>query len=418
MAVIQTPRTHRRPERGEQVPQKEPQRLRTETKHGIVVVVLFMLAALALLSMFDLAGGVGQNINSGLHTLFGIPILIAPAVMIFLGYVLMKPEKYKLRFSHYLGMLLFIIALTGFFHLFVPLDQATDVIGESRGGGYLGLSLSYPLQKIMGGLATGIVLFGLLIISLLLSFDMSLTSLMQHGTIVQRLGGRVRDFFGKIRTNLDTRKGYEEDSGDSSFSRQPLEESTKSQIAPLTVGATSQQAASGSAQQEMFPEVKRVKKKIPVPTDLLDQNNTKPISGDIEANKERIHKTLANFGIPVEMSEVNVGPTVTQYTLKPAEGVKLAQLTTLSNDLALALAAHPIRIEAPIPGKSLVGIEVPNKSIATVRLRQMLESSEFKKRKTNLFPGYRGSQISIRCRICLSPALPDRESLFASIPFC
>jgi S-DNA-T family DNA segregation ATPase FtsK/SpoIIIE len=85
------------------------------------------------------------------------------------------------------------------------------------------------------------------------------------------------------------------------------------------------------------------------------------------------------------MGDVSVGPTVTQYTLRPAEGVKLSQILTLQNDLALALAAHPLRIEAPIPGKSLVGIEVPNQSVSLVKLREILESEPYRKRKNNLF---------------------------------
>ena len=84
------------------------------------------------------------------------------------------------------------------------------------------------------------------------------------------------------------------------------------------------------------------------------------------------------------MGDVNVGPTVTQYTLKPADGVKLAQITSLQNDIALALAAHPIRIEAPIPGKSLIGIEVPNQKVSMVRLREIISSEAFTTRKSNL----------------------------------
>ena len=124
--------------------------------------------------------------------------------------------------------------------------------------------------------------------------------------------------------------------------------------------------------------------KIDLPLDLLSGKIGKPTSGDIKTNAMVIQRTLENFGIPVEMNEVSVGPTVTQYTFKPAEGIKLAKITTLSNDLALALAAHPIRIEAPIPGKSLVGVEVPNQSKAVVGLREILESSDFKARKSNL----------------------------------
>ena len=84
------------------------------------------------------------------------------------------------------------------------------------------------------------------------------------------------------------------------------------------------------------------------------------------------------------MSEVNIGPTVTQYTLKPAEGIKLSKITTLSNDLSLALAAHPLRIEAPIPGRSLVGVEVPNKIRCQVRLRNLIDNQDFKNQRYNL----------------------------------
>lgn len=113
------------------------------------------------------------------------------------------------------------------------------------------------------------------------------------------------------------------------------------------------------------------------PIDLLSKNETVPTSGNIKENSLIIKKTFENFGIPVEMAEVNVGPAVTQYAFKPAEGVKLSKITTLSNNLALALAAHPIRIEAPIPGKSLVGIEVPNKIRATVTLRTLVENPNY-----------------------------------------
>ncbi len=113
------------------------------------------------------------------------------------------------------------------------------------------------------------------------------------------------------------------------------------------------------------------------PVDLLSKNETAPTSGNIKENSLIIKKTFENFGIPVEMTEVNVGPAVTQYAFKPAEGVKLSKITTLSNNLALALAAHPIRIEAPIPGRALVGIEVPNKVRATVTLRNLVADQKY-----------------------------------------
>jgi S-DNA-T family DNA segregation ATPase FtsK/SpoIIIE len=94
----------------------------------------------------------------------------------------------------------------------------------------------------------------------------------------------------------------------------------------------------------------------PPPLSLLQEDRGKPGVGDIKANSNIIKRTLANFGINVEMDEISIGPSITRYALKPAEGVKLSRIVGLQNDLSLALAAHPIRIEAPIPGKSLVGI--------------------------------------------------------------
>mgnify|MGYP000597074599 CR=1 FL=1 len=121
------------------------------------------------------------------------------------------------------------------------------------------------------------------------------------------------------------------------------------------------------------------------PLNIFEKEDGKPLSGDIQQNIFIIKKTLENFGIQVEMGEVNVGPTVTQYTLKPAEGIKLSRITALSNDLALALAAHPIRIEAPIPGKSLVGIEIPNKIRSIVRLRSLLSDVSFNNNPSPLY---------------------------------
>jgi S-DNA-T family DNA segregation ATPase FtsK/SpoIIIE len=132
------------------------------------------------------------------------------------------------------------------------------------------------------------------------------------------------------------------------------------------------------------PRVRRRRTRVDLPLDLLSNEASKPTSGDLRTQQEIIRKTLEHFKIPVEMGEVKVGPTVTQFTLRPSEGVKLSRITALSNDLALALAAHPIRIEAPIPGRALVGIEVPNQKVAVVRLREVLESEHFQKRASNL----------------------------------
>ena len=116
--------------------------------------------------------------------------------------------------------------------------------------------------------------------------------------------------------------------------------------------------------------------KIP-PLSLLGTSSGKPSTGDIKANANLIQRTLMNFGIPVEMDEISIGPTVTRYAIKPAQGIRLSRIASLQNEIALALAAKSIRIEAPIPGRSLVGIEVPNKATASIGLGTLLSEPQF-----------------------------------------
>src|SRR5206468_11528613 len=117
-----------------------------------------------------------------------------------------------------------------------------------------------------------------------------------------------------------------------------------------------------------------------------------------------IQSTLSGFGVEAAMGEVYIGPTVGQYTLKPAAGVKLTKITGLEHNLALALEAPAIRVEAPIPGKGAVGVELPNRSIATVRLRQIMELSEFQKSKSPL-------TIILGQDVAGQPALADLSAM-------
>src|SRR5581483_7157997 len=118
------------------------------------------------------------------------------------------------------------------------------------------------------------------------------------------------------------------------------------------------------------------------PLSLLSDKQDKADAGDVTGNAEIIKETFANFNIDVAVEGANVGPRVTQYTLKPPTGVKLSRLTALENNLALDLAAPSIRMEAPIPGKRAVGIEVPNVKPATVTIRSLLGSSQWQELKS------------------------------------
>ncbi|MDD5043757.1 MAG: DNA translocase FtsK 4TM domain-containing protein [Patescibacteria group bacterium] len=341
-----------------------------EAKRQILVIIFFAAAGLSILSLFDIAGSAGKFITHILGMAFGWADFFFSIILIILGYVLLFPSRYDLRRVNYLGLFLFILSVTGLMHLSVPLEQATDIIPAGKGGGYIGLFSSYPLQKIMGFWATLIVLAALLVISFLTMFNTTLSRILSPGALI---GSKLKSIPDRFRSDEEAEEEIEEERDEEIDEKTEREKFSKKPLWPN---------ASRPLLEPQPPA--KIRKKIDLPIDLLDNKPSKPTSGDIEVGKILIQKTLENFGIPVEMGGVSVGPTITQYTLKPSEGIKLSRITTLHNDLALALAAHPIRIEAPIPGKSLVGIEVPNQKVAIVNLRENLESAEFKKRASNL----------------------------------
>lgn len=373
-----------------QVSNPEKPRLKDETKNGILIVIISAVTIIFVLSLLSLAGTVGHWINVALTSVFGYGKYTIPVVLLVVIYLLSKPQQYAFRRTNYIGLGFLILSYSGMLHLLlVPLNQAITIIKNGKGGGYIGLVLSYPLEKAMGPWAAGVIMSALLLISLLVLFDVSLKRLSSGGTIFMRIGERFREFFYKLKVNMDQtdiNKGMDEEEPVAedvpNFGVKELSQTT---LEKKEISAEPSTAATPGEQMAILPKPKKVKRSIDIPIDLLESSNAKPTSGDIESNKEKIYRTLKNFGIEVEMGETKVGPTVTQFTLKPMEGVKLSQITTLNNDLALALAAHPIRIEAPIPGKSLVGIEVPNKTVAIVKLKEILQSEEFKKRKGNLY---------------------------------
>jgi S-DNA-T family DNA segregation ATPase FtsK/SpoIIIE len=137
----------------------------------------------------------------------------------------------------------------------------------------------------------------------------------------------------------------------------------------------------------------------------MSRDQGKPNTGDTKMNANIIKRTLQNFGIEVEMDEITVGPTVTRYALKPAEGVKLSRIVALQNDLSLALAAHPLRIEAPIPGKSLVGIEMPNKGKSIIGFASLLSDDSFKNDPKPLLVAL-GKNISGKARFANLAKMP------------
>lgn len=357
-----------------------PLKLKPETRHGVVIVLLLLAAAVGALSVFGLADPIGGTISDAIGTVVGWQRYVTWVYLAIIGYLLLFPERYRLSPARWVGFALAWLASMGLFHLLIPVSSSFADGIAGQGGGFIGHMFSYPFRTAFGVVATVLIMFGLLLVGLLMMLDTTLQLLAQRGNVPGRLFLKLRGFVWRQRlAQAQPETSADETEDESEFSQRELaDEPTASEDEP----------AEDEPEKTYVPVkpkvVKRPKRNIVIPIDLLELNDSRPTSGNIEVNKEKIRKTLENFGISVEMGDVNVGPTVTQFTLKPAEGVRLAQIASLGNDLALALAAHPIRIEAPIPGKALVGVEVPNQSVAIVNLRDVLNSNEYKTRTSNL----------------------------------
>ncbi|MFA5022066.1 MAG: DNA translocase FtsK 4TM domain-containing protein [Patescibacteria group bacterium] len=370
--------------------------LSPETKRVIIIIFLLTCGILTFLSLINLAGTLGVYLNNFLQLGFGINRWYVPIVFLVIGYFLLRRAKHGFKLSNFLGVVIFILSFNGLIHVIFHQTDLLPAAQSGLGGGYLGLVLAYPFLKIMGFWASAIVLLALAIIGLLLLFESSILNWMQQ---LPENQGQVKSWFerlGEIKSQRKIKKiqAKRDRTATEEIIIEPPEPNFSRQRVEVEQAGTDQDDSTES-DDEVSEDTKEAKqldlgvtkfkaKKIDLPLSLLDGKTTAPKGGDIKANKLIIQKTLENFGIPAEMSDAQVGPTVTQYTFKPAEGVKLSRITALSDNLALALAAHPIRIEAPIPGRSLVGIEVPNQSTSIVPLADILNSDQFKARKSNL----------------------------------
>jgi len=322
--------------------QEEKLQLEPEIKNSILAVLFSALALILILSFFNLAGSLGRFIFKMFDYLLGWGYFLLPVLLLTISFNFFRSWTERINFNKttFSGAFLVLFSSLSILELFSP--ATGGLIGET--GAFL--------KNFLGLWASLIIYIAILISGLLLTFNTPL---------------KIPQFLFKRKEGLIINPP-----------EAPLVIEEKAEKEERKAKEEMEAAKEEEKRKNHFPA--KVKGNYVVPSlDLLESGSAKPTVGDIRANANIIKRTLESFGIIVEMGEVNVGPTVTQYTLKPTEGVKLAGITSLQNDLALALAAHPLRIEAPIPGKSLVGIEVPNKAVALVRLGNILKEINFQK---------------------------------------
>jgi len=359
-----------------------------EAKHSIFAVLAFAVSFLFVLAAFGRAGFVGARVFGFLELLFGGAFFLVPLIFFLAGISFLFSLRTNLVATTIGGGIIMLFSALGIF----------DAVLGPKTAGWAGYVVSLPLLKLFDYWATLVILFAFFIVSVVLMLNISLKPKLkdkEEGEEPEKEieppvfaeespksgWGGIKEAAEALKQEILSSKKEEE-----SVLVEEEEEPERNGAftpSPFSFGSRARKAAAASSEFRSPP------------LDLLEDDKGKPSSGDIKANANIIKRTLQNFDISVEMGEVNVGPSITQYTLRPAEGVKLSKITGLQNDLALALAAHPIRIEAPIPGKSLIGIEIPNKTIALVGLRSVLSQEDYQSSKTSLLLGL-GRDVSGR----------------------
>lgn len=331
-------------------------KLKEETVYTFSSIGFFALAGLIIIS-FSRQGKFLSKLWLFLTSYFGWGILFFPFLLILAGLMLVRLKWRITRPNVLLGGVILLISL-------ISLTKA----------GLVGLEIWQNLVVFLTKPGAALVLLGFFFVGLVITFETSLEEIFlfleKIFNLLKSTKGRIR----KIRKPVIITKTPPllEEKRVVPASVVSSKSSAKEEIEEVPV----QQTASAKGQLWEYP-----------PLSLLDDVvSGKADRGDVNKNAEKIEKTLESFGISARVVEINPGPAVTQYALEIPLGTKLSKITTLATDLALALAAPTgqIRIEAPIPGRSLVGVEVPNYSMEIVTLKQMLSCEKMKKAKSKL----------------------------------
>lgn len=360
-----------------QAPRKAPtpdrrpvKQLDPDTKRKIAYVGLIIIGLLFVLGPLDLAGPVGKAVHGVNYRVFGSGFFIIPLILFLIpawGYL---KKRFEPHLSETIAAAVSFFFVLGFIGVLMPNSNQAGLLGNAIGSLFINL---------FDNLLAGAILLGVIVVSLLFVFDTRIAL------------GKMRDRFSLTKSedeeddddfDLDISDGTGAEEDIQTEEEEEGEEKPKNKFA---ITGLNEKKKDDNEEITVDSPVVIHGPYTPPPLSLLNKSKGKPAVGDIKASANIIQRTLQNFNIDVEIDEVSVGPTVTRFAVKPAEGVKLSRIVGLQNELALALAAHPIRVEAPIPGKSLVGIEIPNKSKTMLGLGSIFAEPEFQKANTPLF---------------------------------
>jgi len=324
-------------------------RLTEKRKNEILGIIFLVLGLINILHLFwGDTGRFGESMFELIHLFLGQGVFLFPLLLFYLGYQLIKNKKIQLGLPQ-LGITLVFLVFLAFFHAGLPSGEEIYEGMRSRGGGLFGGSLIWLVRQFFSDPFSYLVLVVLGLIGLLFWSGMELADLWRK--IVGLFSFRKKDKTPRRKKRAAPKKRVIEESWQDQKEEEPEEQAPVITPKPGTGY------------------------RLP-PLHLLRNHNgtahKKP-----EDQTQLLEKTLSDFGIDAQVIKVTHGPRISRYELQPAPGVKVSRIVNLADDIALALAAPDVRIEAPIPGKAALGIEVPHNAQQVVGLREILASSAY-----------------------------------------
>ncbi len=334
-------------------------------------VFLITLSLLLIIAWFGVGGPVLEWINMAALNTVGYAMYLLPVLLIYIAVEIFRSEENRLPLVMKFAAVLVIVWLAGLFGLL-----KTEARPEA--GGFLGdLANTAMLAMVDPPVAAFIYLLLIIITALFITRTSPFTLISQLGEWMRRDSSEDddnRELMKKV-AKAEAPKKASEIKLNAGVPMMDTEATKK----PARLSSLKNSVATDKVAEEQSALVMAHDPNWQGPSlDLLEKKESPADVGDIKQNAQIIHDTLAEFNIEVEMEDANIGPKVTQYTLRPPSGVKLTRITALETNIALNLAAQSLRIEAPIPGQRAVGIEVPNRRAADVRLFSVLDSKQWK----------------------------------------
>lgn len=339
---------------------------------GIVSVVT---ALLLIVAMFGAGGPFLDWLLGVTKVMFGAAAFVLPVILIFLAVATFRAEQNRLAMVMKFASLLILVWLAGLFGVFSGDPDNSELAQTGAGGGLLGWLINQLMLSMVNTSVASFIYIVLVVITLLFVLAIPPQAIIDF---FRRL------FVREIDENADRNAVVAERSAAKSA---PISEFKMNEGVPTVMSSGAEKKGLSTLRNSVKPD-KAAENQAALTSasdpdwempsvDLLEKKQSPADAGDVKYNAQVIKDTLSEFSIDVDMEGANIGPKVTQYTLKPPAGIKLNRITALETNIALNLAAQALRIEAPIPGQRAVGIEVPNKKAADVRLYGILTSKQW-----------------------------------------